>query len=585
MSICAWIQRLAAIAVIASPLILTGCTKEEMRRLFDKDTAKSQPEPVMPSAVSSTAVSGTIGQLVTIDGLRLTHVRGFGLVVDLVDTGGSDGPEIVKNYLAKEIRRWQDPSQPVVSLQEMLESRDAAMVEVTGLIPASARKGDRFDVVIRALGSQTKSLVGGRLVLSSLKLFADTPAGVMEGKELATAAGPVFVSPLDLDGKLAKKVDLRTGWVLGGGIAKEDRRVRLVLNDPRYSVAQQIVARLNGRYSTADPMAVGQSPSFVDLHIPDKFLPHKRIFLERVLFTTMIASESFLAQRTKDLAEAIVQPGAEYESIGLAWEAIGATCLPTVRELYTHATPEVSYYAGRTGMRLGDQRGMEAVARHAKVAGSELRDQAIDELGLATDMYSAGECLRGLLNEPDANVRIRAYKALRQRPHKGIQSKVLYEDNLILDIVDSSGPFLIYVQRSMVPRIAVFGSQMACKPPAIYPGGKRDARRIQTQISAAEGADSLTVIYNNKRTRKNSPPLSVPLTVTDLIEFLGGTPVRGEGGKVLGLGAPYSEIVDILAVFCDPDTKTIPATFVAEDLEGKEEVKDESERERKESEY
>ena len=585
MSLRVWIQRLAVIAVIAWSLAPAGCTKEEIRRLFDKEEKKSQPEPIAPPAVSSVAVQGTIGQLVTIDGLRLTHVRGFGLVVDLVDTGGSDGPEVVKNYLAKEIRTWQDPSQPPISLQEMLDSRDAAMVEVTGLIPAAARKGDRLDVVVRALGTQTKSLVGGRLVLGSLKLYADTPAGVIEGTTLGTAAGPVFVSSLDLDGKLAKKMDLRTGWVLGGGIAKEDRRVRLVLNDPRYSLAQQIVARLNGRYSTGDPMAVGQSPSYVDLHIPEKFLAHKRLFLERVLFTSLNPNEAFLAQRTKDLATVIVEPHAEYESIGLAWEAIGQMCLPTVKELYTHSTPEVSYFAGRTGMRLGDQRGMEVVAKYAKQADSPLRNQAIDELGLAMDMYGAGECLRGLLSDPDANVRIRAYKALRQRPHPAIRSKVLYEDNLILDIVESTGPYLIYVQRSMVPRIAVFGSQMSCKPPAIYPGEHRDARRIQAQISAAEGADSLTVIYNNKRTRKNSPPLTVSLNVAEMISFLGGTPVRDENGNVLGLGAPYSEIVDILAVFCDPDTKTIPATFVAEDLEGKEEVKNEGERERKESEF
>jgi hypothetical protein len=573
MSIRVCVQRLAAIVVIAGVIAFVGCTKEEWRRLVEKDDKSSQPEPVSPSAVSSVAVAGTIGQLVTIDGLRLTHVRGYGLVVDLVDTGGSDGPEIVKNYLTKEIRRWQDPSQTGISLQEMLDSRDAAMVEVTGLVPAAAKKGDRFDVVIRALGAQTKSLVGGRLVLSSLKLYADTPTGVIEGTTLATAAGPVFVSPLDVDGKLAKKVDLRMGWVLGGGIAKEDRRVRLVLNDPRYSSAQQIVSRLNARYSTTAPVAVGQSPSFVDLHIPEKFLAHKRMFLERILFTTMIGGESFLDQRTKDLAEAIVKPEAEYESIGLAWEAIGQTCLPTLKELYTHTTPEVNFYAARTGMRLGDQRAVELVAKHAKDLGSALRNQAIDELGLATDMYGAGEHLRKLLDDPDANVRIRAYKALRQRPHKAIRSTVLYQDNLILDVVDSNGPYMLYVQRSMAPRVAVFGAQMACKPPAIYPGEKRDARRIQTQISAAAAADSLTVIFNNKRSHKNSPPLTLPLTVADLVEFLGGTPVHAEGDQVLGLGAPYSEIVDVLAVFCDENSKTIPAVFVAEDLEGKDEVK------------
>jgi len=585
MSMRGFIQRLLLPGLMLSSLCVGGCTKEEWRRLFDTEDKGSQPEPVSSGRVNSVAVAGTIGQLVTIDGLRLNHVRGFGLVVDLVDTGGSDGPEVVKNYLAKEIRRWQEPSQQTLSLKEVLESRDAAMVEVTGLVPAAARKGDRFDVVIRALGTQTKSLVGGRLVLCNLKLYAESPSGVIEGKTLATAAGPVFVSPLDVEGKPADKVDLRTGWVLGGGMATENRRVRLVLNDPRYSIAQQIVARVNGRYATTDPVAVGQSPSFVDLRIPDKYQERKRLFLERVLFTTLQTGDTFLGRRAKDLAEAVVQPGAEYESIGLAWEAIGPICLPVVKELYSHPTPEVAYYTGRTGMRLGDSRGMEVVATFAKDAHFALREQAINELGEAVDMFGAGEHLRKLLDDPDMLTRLRAYKALRLRPHPAIESKVLYQDNLILDIVNSSGPYMVYVQRSGMPRIAVFGSQMSCRPPAIFPGERRDGRRIQTQISALADSDSLSVIYNNKRTGLNSPPLTAPLNVAKLIEFLGATPVKNEKGEWIGLGAPYSEIVDILVWFCDERARVIPATFIAEDLTGEGEQRPDQERERPESEY
>lgn len=585
MSRCGFIHRLLLPSLLLGLVLAAGCTKEEWRRLFDTEEKGSQPEPVTGARVSSVALQGTIGQLVTIDGLRLNHVRGFGLVIDLIDTGGSDGPEIVKNYLAKEIRRWQEPSQQGLSLKDLLESRDAAMVEVTGLIPAAARKGDRFDVVIRALGTQTKSLVGGRLVLCNLKLYAESSSGVIEGATLATAAGPVFVSPLEVDGKPAEKVDLRTGWVLGGGIAKEDRRVRLVLNDPRYSIAQQIVSRLNGRYAMADPVAVGKSPSFVDLRIPAKFHDRKRLFLERILFTTLNAGDGFLDRRAKDLAGAIIQPAAEYESIGLAWEAIGPICLPVIRELYNHATPEVSYTAGRTGMRLGDQQGMEIAAKWAKEPSFPLREQAINELGDAVDMYGAGEHLRKLLSDPDVLTRLRAYKALRQRPHPAIESKVLYQDNLILDVVDSSGPYLIYVQRSMAPRVAVFGLQMSCRPPAIFPGERHDGRRIQTQISAEAGSNSLTVIFNNKRTGRNSPPLTAPLNVAGLIEFLGGTPLKSESGEWTGLGAPYSEIVDILALFCDEGARTISATFIAEDLTGEGDQRPDGDRERKETEY
>ncbi|MFH1418146.1 MAG: flagellar basal body P-ring protein FlgI [Planctomycetota bacterium] len=560
-----------------------GCvTEQEWDRFWnpaDKDaqrTADPDADGVTPS------LRGTISPLVTLDGLRLTHVRGFGLVVDLVDTGGSDGPTMVKNYLIKEMRRRQDPSSPGLPAKQMLESKDTAMVEVTGLIPAGAEKDDRFDVVVRALGSQTKSLVGGRLFLCNLKIYADTPSGVIGGKTLATAAGPIFVSPFDRDGKPVDKVDLRTGWGLGGGIVSEERRVRLVLNDPRYSVAQRIVARLNGRYATDEPVAVGQSPSFVDLHIPKRFHNRKRLFLERVVHTPLNGSESFLRKRSKELADEIVLPEAPYETIALAWEAVGDIGLLDVRELYVHSSQVVSYYAGRTGLRLGDRRGMEVVARHAKDPASPYQDEAIDELGFAVRMYGAGEHLRKLLDEGSATVRIRAYRALRRRPHPAIETKVLYEDNLILDVVDSKGPYLVFVQRSDAPRIAIFGKQMRCQTPAMFPGDRRDGRKFFSQISAREGVKDLTVIFTNKRNNRSSPPLSAPLDVAELIEFLGGTPVRDTDQQMQGLGAPYSEITDVLSTFCD--TRTIPGKFIVEDLTGREDYDDESGRDRPESE-
>jgi flagellar basal body P-ring protein FlgI len=579
------VHHLLVVAVMSTALTTGGCTNEEWRRLFQRERTASQPQPSSQTPVSPVALQGAIGQLVTIDGLRLTYVRGFGLVVDLVDAGGSDGPEIVKNYLMKEIRRQQDPSKPGPPAQETLESKDSAMVEVTGLMPAGAKKGDRFDVVLRALGTQTKSLVGGRLVLCDLKLYAEMPGGVIEGATVATAGGPIFVSPFDPEGKPSDKIDLRSAWVLGGGVVKQNRRIRLVLNDPRYSAAQQIVARLNGRYGATDPAAVGQSPSFVDLHVPDKFQDRKRVFLEQALFTTLNSSEGFLEQRARDLAVEIAKPAAEYESIGLAWEAIGPLCLPIIRELYTHSSPEVAFYAGRSGLRLGDRPAVDVVAKFARDPDSPLRKQAIDELGFAEDQYGAREHLCKLLNDPDVSIRIRAYKGLRRRPHPAIESKVLYQDNLVLDVVDSKGPYLIYAQRSMVPRVAVFGKQMACRPPAIFPGERRDGRRLQTQISAAAGDESLTLIFSNKRTGRNSPPLKAPLAVAELIEFLGGTPIRGEDGQFQGLGTSYSEIVDILGTFCEAEAQAIPATFVVEDLTGREEYQTEGDRERKESEY
>lgn len=577
-------QRLTAIG-LAICLTIGGCaTKEEWDRFWDSFKDKGeQPEANPRLASNSKAVQGTIGEYVTIDGLRMTHVRGYGLVVDLVDSGGVDGQEQVKDYITKEVRRRQQIGAPGETVDEILKGRDSAMVNVIGQIPAAAKKGDRFDLVVSKMGSQTSSLVGGRLVLCDLKLFADTPAGVMEGKTLATGAGPVFVSPFDRAGLATSSVDLEVGIVMGGGSVKEPRQVRLVLNDPRYSIAQQIVSRLNGRYAKADPIANAKGPSSIDLTIPPEMNDRKRVFLERVLHTTLNDHPAMLERRAKDLSEEITDDGAEYESIGLAWEAIGKDALPIVRGHYRDSKAEASYFAGRTGLRLEDGDSVAVVGKHAHDPNSDFRLQAIEELGYATNIYGAGEQLRKLLDDADEDIRIRAYLALRRRSHSAIESRVMDQDNFVLDVVDSHGPFLIYIQRLFEPRIAIFGKQMKCVPPAIFPGERNDHRRLLSQISARQSDEFLTIKYKNKRTGVISPKLDGPLQVGELIGFLGDRFGTDDEGKPTGLAVPYSEVVDILHSLCK--SGTIPAHFIVEEATAREGDDIDSTKEREESEY
>jgi len=575
-TVCAW----SGLVVVA--LALGGClTQEEWNRLWEKDKG-AQPEPT-PRLISKTqATAGTVGELVTVDGLRLQQVRGFGLVVDLVDTGGSDGPDMVRKHILKEIRRRQQPGDPDVLSSDLLKGRDTALVEVRGLIPAAAEKGRPFDVVVRALGTQTTSLAGGRLFLCDLKPFAETVDAVLGGKTIATASGPIFISPIGLEKEIPEQIDLRTGLVLGGGAVTQPRNIRLVLNEPSPSVATRIVDRLNSQFSKSEPIASGRSFSTIDLTIPPEYRGRTRLFIEHVLHTSLNANPAALEQRARDLAQEATHPDAEFESIGAAWEAIGRTVLPTVKKLYQHSLPAASFYAARTGLRLGDNEGMEIVARHALDPASPFRLQAIEELGDATRMHGAGECLRKLLDDEDSSIRLRAYKALRKRPHPAIKTSVLFDDNLVLDIVDSRGPYLVYVQRSLAPRVALFGGNMTARPPAIYPGERRDNRLLLTQINAAEEATEFTVIRRNKHTGKISPKLSAPFNVPDFVRFLGDSPTKSDDGDLTGLAIPYDEIVDILHTFCEAGT--IPAEFHAEDLTGQE-TSIEVSRERKESEY
>jgi flagellar basal body P-ring protein FlgI len=566
--------------------LLAGCAKgewEQFAESFRHDAKKEQPLASPTGQGKTKAAEGTIGPLVTIEGLQLTEVRGYGLVVDLVDTGGRDGPEVVKKYIQKEVRRRQDIGMPGIPVANLFNDLDAAMVEVKGWIPAGAQKGDRFDVVIDALGSQTTSLVGGRLVLCDLKLYAETPSGIIEGKTLATASGPIFVSPFDREGRPTDKIDLRKqAWVLGGGLVKEPRRIRLTLNDPRYSIAQQIVTRINGRFGGVDPLADARSASFVDLKIPPEYKGRKRVFLEQVMHTTLNSNPVMLEKRAKDLVVEATHPDAEFETIALAWESIGRSVIPFIRDLYNHKLPETTYYAGRTGMRLLDNGGMEAVAKHARDPQSHYRMAAIEELGYAVTMYGAGQALKDLLDDPDEEVRIAAYIGLRRRPHPAVTRQVMDQDNLILDMVDSNGPHMIYVQRLDQPVIAVFGRQTRCAPPAIFPDPDRnDKRRLLTTIGAQTGSNHLTIVYKNKRTGQVSPQLKAPLDVGELVRFLADS--RQMDGKefVAGLSVPYSEVLDILQSFCGHGT--IASRFVVEQGAGRPEGS--SEEDRPESEY
>jgi hypothetical protein len=574
----------AGVFTLAAMLCVCGCmNNEEWDRWASKERGE-QPEAEPRSDSSSKAISGTIGPLVTIDGLQLLQVRGYGLVMDLVDTGGKDGPDVVKKYLLKEIRRHTEIGMPGLNPDQIFNNLDASMVEVTGLIPAAARKGEKFDVVVRALGSQAKSLVGGRLVLCDLKLYAETPTGVIEGKLRAMASGPVFVSPFDREGFATSKVDLRTGFVFGGGVVTEPRKIILALNDPRYSTAQQIVTRLNGQYSTVDPIAKASGPGSIELSIPEEYRDRKRLYLERVVHTTLNANPALLEKRAKDLAREISEDDPDFNAIGLAWEAIGKNdVLPVIRELYENPDLNIAYYAGRTGMRLGDNKGMEVVAKAANDPGSKLREEAIEDLGYAVNMHGAGEHLRKLLDDENYLIRISAYRGLRRRIHPAIKSHVLDKDNMILDVVESKGPFMVYVQRLNEPRIALFGSQMRVEPPAIFPDPTRDdKRRLLTVITAQKDDKSLTVIYKNKRTKRQSPSLEAPLDVSKLIQFLGDTFGRDNDDKVTGLAVPYSEVVEILQAFCK--ARTIPAKFVVEE-QAPGDSSSPDDRERDESEY
>lgn len=553
---------------ISISLPLAGCTQAEWEELFGMGGDGKQPGSDPELASDDVALRNSIGELCSVQGVALNQVRGFGLVVDLVDSGGSDGPEVVRNYLTKEIRRRAEIGGDTISAVDLLDSYDTAMVELDGFIPAGAKKGDRFDIRVRALGSETESLVGGRLFLATLKIYAATPSGVIGGKTLARAAGGIYVPPFSRNGRPTDNVDLRSGYVLGGGIVDEPRKIRLVLNDPRHSIARQIERTVNSRYGGSKKIAEAESAGFIELMIPDfrgrKRRLDTRRLLELVMATPLTTNRGILDEKADKLIEALEQRDGNPNANALALEAIGKPVIEKLLPLLDSKSKTSHFYASRTLLRLGEREGAVGVAEHAHDVKSDYRKEAILELGSATDQYVAGEHLERLLNDEDTDIRIAAYKALRQRRHPAIKTYVLNKDNMILDVVDSKGKYLVYAQQTEMPRVAVFGKNMICRPPAIFPGKRNDGRILQTQLSAAPGDDTLTLVYTNKRTMSNSPPLKAPIKLVQLIRYLADTPVR-RGDGVTAFGVDYSEILDVISAFVE--TNTLRAKLVVESID------------------
>lgn len=119
-------------------------------------------------APRSHCAATTIQDLVRIKGQERNVLTGMGIVVGLNGTGDSSKASFVAARPYAQL--LQNLGNPVASLEELIKADAYAIVEVTMEIPsAGAREGDRIDVAVSTLFN-AKSLAGGRLIVSPLRV-------------------------------------------------------------------------------------------------------------------------------------------------------------------------------------------------------------------------------------------------------------------------------------------------------------------------------------------------------------------------------------------------------------------------------
>ncbi|NLX15245.1 MAG: hypothetical protein GXY44_16580 [Phycisphaerales bacterium] len=537
-------------------LLLAGCSDFDWSLpLFSRKPTETRPAGTLDETTqamltrNSRAMAGTVGEVTYLRGAQGLRVRGYGLVVGLPGTGGTNCQPTYRDHVAREVRRAKsaNPNEwpRSATADDILNSPNTAVVQVDAIIPVGALKGRRLDVTVRAVDLDSTSLAGGILKPCELKLYnPDNPQ--LEGRTHATAQGTVFVNPFVSESEGATVANFREGRILGGGINTENRRMSLVLTFESYSTVRQVETAINQRFKSTQyaKIADGISSTNVDINLPEEYKDREMQFLRLVRHLPLSVAREVHERRAGELIGELAQPDAPWEDVALSLEGLGKTIIPILREHYPDTRPHVNYYTARTGLRLMDDTAIEGVLRHARDRRSIFRQQAIRELGTCAMPGRAGPALKELLGDPDVSIRIAAYEALRTVDPGMVEKFIVGAKpvNFILEVVFFDGPPLIYVRRTEEPRIALIGGpRMMFRPPLLY----ADSGKPLT-LSASVDADTLSIVRKNPQGEVIAGPARAPLAVAPLVRFLGENPERDINGALRGFGISYADIIDLL---------------------------------------
>ncbi len=527
--------------LVTSVMLISGCQRP------DSPDAVDAPAPPAPTS-SSRSVRGTIGEVTYIQGTRMLSVRGYGLVVGLGKNGSRTCPERIRKRVSAEIRQKYRLGDSRIGLgnissERLISDPDTAVVLVLGVISAGAVEGNSFDLMIQALpGTETTSLDGGRLLNCDLRYYRTVDSGtgtVQEGKIVAHAEGRVFLLPgLEPDDMNA----LRVARIIGGGQVSEARRVYLRLTSPSYALAGRIRSRINTVYGQDGELAVADSPDQISLSIPIAFRNRELEFVDLVRHVYVNEDAGYADGLAEQLGVELEDPEAPINSIGLAWQSLGMSVRPVIRNYYNNRHEQARFISARTGLRLGDDLAVEPMDRIAGNHNSALRMLAIEELGDARDVRGAHRAVRQIIDtNPYPEIRIAAYEAMVfETPAE--EDGPMVGDHFRIDHIRSQGKPLIYAKTEGVSRLAVMG-KIECKTPCYY-----KHRRGAVQIMADAGSDELTVVRYTPQGHRVLAHCS--LDIAELALLLGDRAREKRDGEVTGLGMTYAQVVEVLSDLC-----------------------------------
>ncbi len=593
----------AACVALVTAATVAGCggtnKKNTAVRTFDeRDIVVTKVYP---------ALEGTIGQYAFFADSAPMPVEGWAVVGGLPGTGSGEMSPEVRQYLVEQLYRSNAGSYSKGTEQynpeRILASSQISAVEVHGVIPAMARRGDPFDLYVKALpDTQTTSLEGGLLWTAPLKLIGLRTD--IDTQPVALARGPMYIpSVADQATTQPSTKTLRAGRVLGGGMVSEGREMRLQLRSPSMRFAAAIQRAINSRFPQRDKCADAISDSIINLTVPARYRDVPSQFVDLVLHMYLAQDiPGFADSEAQKLVKALEDPKAPHRELSLALEGLGRSILPDyIEPLYTSSNPTARFWAGRAGAAMKDVGGLVVLEETIKDTKSPLRYEAVQAI---IDASHEGDTIRStlalsqMLNSPNTRDRIVGYGALVSIRSPAVHTYSISK-KMLLDIVPSDGPPLVYATQSDTPRIALIGHGFTLPPGALFVSsdnlltvsvldeaaanagsstqpadanvvtasslGASDASSVNApKESASKGKNAVTLFWRSP-TGNRTVNLKTSASLPDVIARVAWSPdplAADYDAHAQYIGASYQRVVEMLTAMCAD--KSINADFVLE---------------------
>jgi flagellar basal body P-ring protein FlgI len=414
-----------------------------------------------------------VGDLAVPYGMFPVNVESVGLVTRLPGTGSDPVPSAYRAALLADMKA-RNVAQP----NEVLASKNTALVIVRGVLRPGIQKGDTFDLEVRTPSrDETTSLRGGWLMEARLREMAVLEdQQVHEGRVYGLAEGAVLVDP---SAGAKDTVQACRGRVLGGGRATQSRSLGLVLKPNHQNVfnASLVASAINKRFHSTKGRNIqeGVAKAHTDQYIELAIHPRYKDNIQRyMLVVRSIALHETPAERLERLAlleKQLLDPITAGRA-ARQLEAVGRDGVDALKKGIVSPDAEVRFYAAESLAYLDQSEAAKPLGL-AALEQPAFRVFALTALSAMND-YAAYEQLSSLLNVQSAETRYGAFRALwAMNPSDRVVRGETLGNEFGYHVLATNSTPMIHVTRSTRPEIVLFGDDQRFGVPLMLEAGPR----------------------------------------------------------------------------------------------------------------